>query len=83
MPDSPPTLTRVSIDLNVRVRGRQTLAGLEDVHGPIEVGQLVEVFEEESGAYGPGYVMDIDTKKRLVYLSVDWAGMRLPEADCG
>ena len=51
--ESPATLTRILIDLNVRVRGRQTLAGLEDAHGPIQVGQLVEVFEEESGAYEP------------------------------
>lgn len=72
-------LVRVLIDLNVRTRHNWTFTGREDAFGSVSIGQLVEVFEEESGIYGPGIVTDIDEKKRLVYLSVDWGALRLPE----
>lgn len=71
-------LPRVRIDLNVRRRGNQTFTRLAHVHGEITEGQLVEVYEEESGVYGPGIVMEIDRKKQLVYLSVDWGALREP-----
>lgn len=74
-----PELTRVEIDLNIRVRGRQTFACLkDDVHGPLVVGQAVEVFESESDIYGPAVVTDIDRKKGLVYMAVEWAKLRDP-----
>ena len=59
--------TTVEIDLNVRVHGGQTYSGYEDVSGPLAVGDVVEVFEPESGVRGPGRVTDIDAAKRLVY----------------
>lgn len=69
-------MTRVLIDLNVRVRGNDTYAGFEDVDSwPISVGSVVEVFEPESGVHGGGRVNDIDLVRRLVYLSVDWASL--------
>jgi hypothetical protein len=63
---------RVTIDPNVRVRGNQTYAGLEDVHGTIAVGSHVEVYEAETGLIGPAEVTDIDHQRQLVYLAVDW-----------
>jgi len=69
-------MIRVEIDLNVRVRGNWTFSGLEDTSGPVEAGQVVEVFEAESGLSGPGIVEEIDEDRRLIYLSVDWAALR-------
>jgi hypothetical protein len=51
-------MTRVQIDLNVRVRGNATYAGFEDVTGPLAVDQVVEVFEPESGLAGLGRVTE-------------------------
>ena len=68
--------TKVVIDPNVRVRGQLTFAGLEDVKGPLRVGQAVDVFEPESGLVGEGRVVEIDPAHGLVYLSVDWASIR-------
>lgn len=67
--------TRVEIDLNVRVRGNDTFVGFEDVHGPITVGEAVEVYESESGVSGEGKVTEIDGERELVYLSVDWSSL--------
>lgn len=71
---SSPT-TRVRIDPNVRVRGNGTYAGFEDVDGPMAVGELVEVYEAESGITGEGRITEIDGDRQLVYLSVDWASL--------
>jgi len=68
--------TRVMIDLNVRVHGNATYVGFEDVDGPIAVGDEVVVFEPESGLEGSGRIVEIDADNELVYLSVDWAGLR-------
>ena len=69
-------MTRVEIDLNVRVRGNGTYAGFEDVQGPLAVGMDVEVYESESGLTGPGRVTEIDAAKELVFLSVEWGALR-------
>jgi len=69
----------VCIDLNVRTHGNQTFTDLRDVEGPIVVGQDVEVYESESGIYGPGRVTRIDRRKGLVYLAVEWAELREPD----
>src|SRR4051794_31675710 len=70
-------MTRIAIDLNVRVRGNETYAGFEDVEGPLPShhGELVEVYERESGASGKAEVRDIDNERRLIFLAVDWAGL--------
>ena len=68
--------TRVEIDPNVRVRGNQTRSGFKYVHGPIGIGDEVEVFESEAGIKGVGTVTDIDYAKELVYLAVDWASLK-------
>lgn len=70
---------RVAIDLNVRVRGNDTYAGLEDVEGQISLGAAVEVYEPETGVIGQGRVNEIDLRRRLVYLSVEWNSIREPE----
>lgn len=69
-------LSRVEIDPNVRVRGNQTFSGLENVYGPIAVGQAVQVFESEADIVGDAWVTDIDNKKKLVYLRVLWSSLR-------
>lgn len=69
-------LSRVEIDPNVRVRGNQTFTGMDNVYGPIAVGQAVQVFESEADIIGDGWVTDIDTKKNLVYLRVVWSSLR-------
>lgn len=69
-------LSRVEIDPNVRVRGNQTFSGLDNVYGPIAVGQAVQVFEPEADIVGDGWVTDIDHKKKLVYLRVMWSSLR-------
>lgn len=69
-------LSRVEIDPNVRVRGNQTFTGMDNVYGPIAVGQAVQVFESEADIVGDGWVTDIDTKKNLVYLRVVWSSLR-------
>lgn len=66
---------RVAIDLNVRVRGNQTYAGFEDVHGDIALGDEVEVYEPETSLVGHGRVTDVDAARQLVYLAVDWTGL--------
>src|SRR5262249_40094652 len=68
--------TRVAIDPNIRVRGNGTFAGLEDVSGPLVLGDTVEVYESEANIVGSGTVTEIDLDKQLVYLSVDWASLR-------
>lgn len=69
-------LTRVEIDPNVRVRGNQTRTGLRYVHGPINVGDEVEVFESEADIEGRAWVADIDNDKGLVYLRVLWRSLK-------
>jgi len=71
-------VVRVEIDLNVRVRGNWTFTGLEDADGPIAVGDVVQVFEPESGIEGPGRVEEVDLHRRLIFLSVDWASLDEP-----
>jgi hypothetical protein len=69
-------VTRVEIDLNVRVRGNWTFSGLEDADGPLVVGEIVEVYERESGFAGRGRVEEVDEQRRVVFLSVDWGSLR-------
>lgn len=76
-------ITRVEIDPNVRVRGNQTMTGLENVYGPVAVGQAVEVFESEAGIVGDAWVSDIDNGKGLVYLKVRWSSLRGKEGNRG
>ncbi len=64
---------RVAIDPNVRLRGNQTYSGLEDVEGPVTVGDAVLVYEPECGLRGPGRVTEVDLRLGLIYLSVDWS----------
>jgi hypothetical protein len=69
--------TTVEIDLNVRT-ANGTFAGLEDCNGPVEVGDVVNVLEPESGAYGGALVTSIDHEHRLVYLSLAWNTLQFP-----
>lgn len=76
-------ITRVEIDPNVRVRGNQTMTGLENVYGPIAIGQPVQVFESEAEIEGDAWVSDIDNRKRLVYLKVVWTSLKGKEDNRG
>lgn len=73
-------ITRVEIDPNVRVRGNQTRTGLDDVYGPIAVGQPVQVFESEADIVGDAWVTDIEEDMNLVYLRVMWSSLKPREA---
>jgi hypothetical protein len=69
------------IDLNIRAGkdGQETFIGMEDIHGaqrPIQRGDEVIVLEPESGVEGRGWVTTINEKINLVYLRVDWRGLR-------
>jgi hypothetical protein len=74
---------RIEIDLNMRVkeRGNDTFVGFEDLSRPVILGEIVEVYESESGVAGEGRVTEIDEGRRLVYLSVDWPSLK-EEAAC-
>lgn len=67
---------RVAIDLNVRVRGNETYAGFEDVDGGLAPGDLVEVYERETGLRGSARVTKVDNQRQLVFLAVDWPSLR-------
>jgi hypothetical protein len=75
--------TRIEIDLNVRIRGRQTFAGFENIHGGHlpEVHDYVTVFEPETGLEGNGRVTEVDLDRQVIYLAVDWASMTEPSED--
>lgn len=64
------------IDLNVRVRGG-TFVGFEDItDGPVAPGQRIVVCEPESGLRGEGMVGAVDWEADLVYIDLDWEGLR-------
>ncbi|MEU4224258.1 hypothetical protein AB0F17_08195 [Nonomuraea sp. NPDC026600] len=74
---------RARIDPNVRVRGDNTYTGFEDVEGEaadLHLGEVVTVYEPESGLRGFGSVVDVDLDRRLVFLAVDWSSLRPEEA---
>jgi hypothetical protein len=72
-------MIEVMIDPNVRVAGGLTFSGFEDVIGDLpDHGDRVIVREPESGITGFGTVERIEFADRLIYLSVDWAGLTLP-----
>lgn len=67
------TQTEIVIDPNVRVRGRLTYTGFDDVSGDIpEAGSLVTAVERETGLRAPGIVTEVDPVKELVFLAVAW-----------
>ena len=68
----------VMIDPNVRVAGNQTFSGFEDVLGDglPDPGDRVIVREPESGVTGSAVVTRLDFDDRLIYLTVDWAGLK-------
>lgn len=70
-------MTRIAIDLNVRVRGNLTYSGYEDIEGDLPLDGVVEVYEPETGVSGPGRVVEVDEESRLVYLEVDWTRLKL------
>lgn len=68
---------RVAIDPNVRVRGDQTFASLENVTGSPVAGDAVEVYEPESGLAGDGTVTEIDRDRGLIYVSAVWPSLKV------
>jgi hypothetical protein len=73
-------VARIAIDPNIRVRGNQTYAGIEDIEGDVGAGSHVVVYEPESGLSGPGEVTEVDRDRGLVYIVVDWSKLRLHPA---
>lgn len=74
-------MTRVEIDLNVRIGRGLTFASFDDVKGAdprnLHPGDVVEVYEGESGLHGPARVTELEPLRGLVYLEVPWAELRL------
>lgn len=75
--------TRVEIDPNVRVRGNQTFSGLEDVDGPVAVGDTVTVYEPEADLEGHGEITEINYDKQLVWIRVVWSSVQPKEHSRG
>lgn len=71
-----PKFLLAEIDPNVRVKHNWTFTDFEDVYGVPAVGDKVMVFERESGLIGRGRVREVDTAKRLVYISVNWSKLK-------
>ena len=70
---------RVEIDLNVRSGVDQTYAGFEDVTGDLpSVGDIVDVFESESGLVGIGQVLELRHEARIVVLGVRFSDLTHP-----
>ncbi len=71
-------MTRVEIDLNVRCGRWQTYSGFEDITGEFPaVGDVVEVFESESGIHGTGTVLELREETETVVLQVFWSDLVL------
>lgn len=74
-------MNRVRIDPNVRVRGNQTFSGFEDCDDQdLEILDIVEAYEEESGVHASAVITDVDHVSRLVYLKLDWSDLAWPES---
>jgi hypothetical protein len=72
-------MTRVTIDLNVRLAHNLTFAGYEDIHGAVpEVGECVWAWEEESNLYARAIVVEIKPEIGLIYLAVAWGEFHQP-----
>lgn len=69
----------IHIDPNVRVNIDETFSGFEDIEGDqrVHVGQMVGVYEPESGLRGTAVVTHVNDDRRLVYLNVDWRGLQI------
>lgn len=67
---------RVQIDLNVRLGRTRTFSAFRHCDRIPAVGEPVVVYEPEAGIEGPAVCSGIDEDKQLVYLDVDWPGLR-------
>jgi len=75
------TVMRIAIDPNVRTAGNQTRCGIEDLFGDIDelnVGDAITVMCLETDIIGDATVarIDLDSKRRLIFLDVDWESLR-------
>ena len=74
-------MNRVMIDVSYRVRGNQTIAAFEDCDDQdLEILDIVEAYEEESGLHASAVITDVDHVNRLVYLRLDWSELAWPES---
>lgn len=63
---------RVEFDPNVRTLHNGTFVGFEDIHGHIEIGEEVVLFESEGGIQVHAFVKAIDYNYNLVFFDVAW-----------
>lgn len=70
----------IIIDPNVRIEGKRTYAGFEDVIGgfvnDLHPGDAVTVVEDESDYVGAAIIYGIDAAKELIFLTVDWSSLQ-------
>lgn len=72
--------SRIQINPNLRLDDHLTMADLdEDVFGDTPaIGELVEVFEPESGIVGRGWVAAVDQDERTISIVVEWGSLTIP-----
>lgn len=72
-------MTRVEIDVNVRLGRDRTYVGFEDVYGlAVHPGEVVEVFSGE-WITGSAVVDEVDYAAGLIYLRLEWSALTLTE----
>lgn len=64
---------RAAIDPDLRLRGDQTCARIEDVDGTVVAGSRVEAYDRGSGRTWPAEVSRVDRRRGVVYLDVHWS----------
>lgn len=72
-------MKRFKIDLNVRVAGHLSYAGLEDLvpeGSAVSLGEQILAWEPGSGMVADAVVHAIDEDTQIVYLDVDWQSLR-------
>jgi hypothetical protein len=53
-----------------------TFSGVEDCDGPVPVGDAVAAVWEGTPLETSATVVEVDDERHLVFLNVDWAGIR-------
>lgn len=72
----------VTIDQDVRARGRDTYVPFDDVIGGLGEGEQVVVVDRETGFVGDGRITSIDDEAKRVYVTIEWETLHaIPEAE--
>jgi hypothetical protein len=72
------TFTLVEINPNLRITDGNTVVDRTAELASMHVGDLVAVFESQSGIYGRAWIASFDDEDDSVILYVDWANLKVP-----